>query len=474
MKMIRIRRMIDSPRKTTMLPRPCPKTKAGTNRRAVALVLTLVVLIVLTTLVYTLAARLSQVKHRRQYIIDYQVSRYARDSAMKYALDAIKQMSFNLIKRKDVPDFSDLFTMSRAEYAQFLEEWAVKIAEAEALEEAEGSGGAGKNITGSPDTSGGLTGAQTDKLLDDFTKLLNEPNSITTDPNFIIADYTEPNALIVPGPYGPEWPHVTEPIEFEINKTHVTIEITDENAKMPLTWAITRDGNMRSLAQNALNTFCEWMQMDFVQVEELAKQLEDVEDIKRFTINPKPITVTQKVKTNPKQSRSRSRTRSRRPQTKTVKKTVRSVIGHTTDFAKLLHGSLIDLQGLAEPLPDTGDRYESPLKYLGLWGSQRVNINTAPRHVLEAAFTFGGDAEDIAEEIIQRRREKPFKNIDELKSSLYRYSESIKKVEPYITTASRFFAIKVTAVRGRAGTSTVATVVKDRRSVKPIAIISHL
>ncbi len=111
---------------------------------------------------------------------------------------------------------------------------------------------------------------------------------------------------------------------------------------------------------------------------------------------------------------------------------------------------------------------------MALWGSQRVNINTAPRHVLEAAFTFGGDAEDIAEEIIQRRYTKPFKDIKDLQESLYRHSESIKKTKNYITTASTFFAIKVTARQGRAKTTTVATVVKQGKKIQPIAVISHL
>jgi type II secretory pathway component PulK len=79
-----------------------PKATADTNRRAVALVLTLVVLAVLTTIVYGLSSRIAQVKHRRQYIIDYQISRYACDSATKYALAAIKQMDFNLINTSSI------------------------------------------------------------------------------------------------------------------------------------------------------------------------------------------------------------------------------------------------------------------------------------------------------------------------------------------------------------------------------------
>ncbi len=444
-----------------------PNPAAWNNRRGVALVLTLVVLMVLTTIVYALASRVAQVKHRRQYLIDYQVSRYACDSGVKYALTAIKQMDFRLINRKDKPDFSDLFTMDREEYEQFLDEWAEQLAQQELEDSAYGAyrGSTGQRLAADKGIGSGLSNDLMGRLLDS----LNDPNSII-DPNFLTTDYSEPNALFVPGPYGPEWPHVCDHIKFDIGETNITIEITDENAKMPLTWAIATDAQVRRFAENALETFCAWMQMDPFETQKLAEQLEDIEDIKRFTIDQKPITTKQTARAQPKRS-SRA---SRRPGRTAAGKTVRPAVAHTTDFAKLLHGSAIDLHTLSRPLPDTGDRYESPLKYLALWGSQRVNINTAPRHVLEAAFTFGGDAEDIAEDIIQRRHEKPFKNIDELQKSLYRYSQSIKKSRNYIMTASTFFAIKVTAAHGRAKTSAVATVIKQGKKVQPIAIISQL
>ncbi|MHC5059854.1 MAG: type II secretion system protein GspK [Planctomycetota bacterium] len=452
------------------------KATGGTNRRAVALVLTLVVLVVLTTIVYALSSRISQIKHRRQYLIDYQMSRYACDSALKFAIVAIKGMDFKLIERKDKPDFSDVFTMDRVEYELYLDEWAQKLAEQEALGETD------ENIYDKNDTeqnsstnqgaSPDVSGMSATKLLG---QLLNSPNSIG-DPNFSLGQYNEPNEIFIPGPYGPEWPHVRDPVRLEIGKTKIVIEFADENAKMPLTWAIANDTGVRNFALDALEVFGAWMQMDLIETMKLAEELEDVEDIKRFTINPKPISITQPAKKQPRNTNSRRRNNSKGTapkRTRTTKKTLPATV-HITDFAKLLHGSAIDLEALARPLPDTGDRNESPLKYMGLWGSQRVNINTAPRHVLEAAFTFGGDAEDIAEEIIQRRHEKPFASIDELQSSLYRYSGSIKKAKNYITTASKFFAIKVTANHGRARTSAVATVIKERNKIQPIAVISDL
>jgi 16S rRNA C1402 N4-methylase RsmH len=91
---------------------------------------------------------------------------------------------------------------------------------------------------------------------------------------------------------------------------------------------------------------------------------------------------------------------------------------------------------------------------------------------LEAAFTFGGDADKIAEEIIQRRRIKPFMNIEELKKSLFKYSDSIGKCERFITTASTFFTIKITAVSGVAEASTIIAVTKYGKKIERIAVVS--
>jgi hypothetical protein len=143
----------------------------------------------------------------------------------------------------------------------------------------------------------------------------------------------------------------------------------------------------------------------------------------------------------------------------------------TRDFSKLFHSSLLDLQMLAAPTIISEDRKESALKYMGLWGTTQVNINSAPRNVLEAAFTFGGDADKIADEIIKERREKTFADIDELKKELFRFSDSIEKTRPYITTTSSVFSIHVTALSGVAKASAIIVVLKNGDKIERIAIV---
>ena len=445
------------------------------NRPAVALVLTLIVLVVLTTVVYALSLRLAAFKHRQQYLIDYQNARYASDSAVKYALATIQEIDLKLIPRQEEPDFSDLFTMNQAEYETFLSNWAIQIAEKQAFEE----------------LSSQSTGTQTPTSSEDMGSLLEtltETEGLqTTDPNTSVEEQLQalteqyyylpdPNTIFVPGPYGPAWPLITEPAEFSLGQAKVIISIEDENAKMPLTWVLTKDKNIDTQAQAALETFCEWMQMDTDEISELQTQLEEIKQKKQFTLNPKKTTATAAKKTTPTTTRSSTRSsrtsRTRRTTASRATKKARSPLANTTDFARLFHSAMLDSEKLAWALPNTGIRTEAPIKYLALWGSDKVNINTAPRHVLEAAFTFGGQESEIADEIIKIRKEKPFKNVDELRDNLYQYADSIEKVKPYITTASDFLTIKITAYSGNAKASAIAAVVKTGKKVDKIAVIS--
>jgi type II secretory pathway component PulK len=142
------------------------------------------------------------------------------------------------------------------------------------------------------------------------------------------------------------------------------------------------------------------------------------------------------------------------------------------DFAKLFNSSLVDTETLAKPTIASDDRKESALKYIGLWGSNKVNINSAPRQVLEAAFVFGGDAQEIAQEIIERRRIEPFEDVNDLKRSLFRYSDSIEKCKDFVVAHSDFFTIRVTAVSGVARASAVVAIRRTENQYQKIAVFA--
>lgn len=431
-----------------------------TSRKGLALLVTLAVLVILTTIVYSLSQRLKIYRRRQQYIINYQSARYACDSAMKYAIATANTINPKLITREETPDFSDLFYMTPQQKQEMLQAWAELKTEENLLQLQAAD-------TEDPLSAmmGGLLGA--------------DPNS--SDPNpfaSFASDFTtgsdgtvDANSLTIPGPYGPPWPYVTEPLEFEIADTKVTIKIRDENARMPLIWMIMDDEKLTRAADDALESFCQWMRMDYEQIDALKLQLEETKETKFFSRNLKPIVTTEKKSVPSRTTRTR-RTATSRVRT-IISKTTRPLSGHTRDFAMLFHSSLIDLDTLSCGYSENGDKYEPPLNYLGLFGSEKVNINTAPRHVLQAAFTFGGNEVDIADAIITQRQIKPYKDIDEFKEMNYEFSDSIRKVEPYITTQSTFFAIEIVAQCGNATVSSIAAITKKGSKIEKIAYMSN-
>ncbi len=461
-----------------------PNRSGRRNPAGFVLLLAMIVLVVLASLAASLSVQLTMAKRRQQFMIEYQRARYGLDSAIKYILSEMPNRTFKVEARPDVPDFSDLFWMNEEAYGQYVLWWA-STATDEQLEAVMKKGAMQEKQTKADE---GLL-SWLNSIFSGSTEF--DPNTIP-EPN--VADEwveLDPNDIEVPGPYGVPWPYVTVPMEFTIGTSKVTITIEDENAKMPLSWMVTNFQQVNKQAQYSLETFAEWMQMSGNDVKELKASMEAIYKQKMFTVNPSPIMLTQTTASASTASSASAGTAGRRTYTRTqpgartdaapaaqpaaVATTAqRPATAHTTDFAKLFHSSLLNHEVLARPLPDTGQRTENAMKYLSLWGAQRININTAPRHVLEAAFMLAGDgftAPELAQKVIDQRKEKPFEKIDELKEAGMMDTESFNQLKNYISTASTFFKIRVTSQSGNASTSAVATVIKEGKNMETLAIL---
>jgi hypothetical protein len=417
------------------------------NRPGVVLLVTLVLLVVLATLGYTFSDRVASQRHRDQYIIDYSNARYGCDSAVKYALASMEGLEPELVSRPNEPDFSDLFALDEVGIQELLEQWNME-SKSRPL--------------------------NNNKNFDDKSSADNINNTVRDKSG--MDELSGFDSIVIRGPYGPPWPFVTEPVEFEIGSAKVRIEVEDENAKYPLGWEMMNTPELERETEAGFVTFCEMMGMDFMQIDSLKEQLTRIGEIKPFAISFKTITKTVRTPVSPtvsKNSKSRtSRTRRTPRITRTIVPVSKQISEQTAHFAKMFHSSLIDIEPLEQPTIVVGDRKEYPLKYMGLWGTRQVNINTAPRPVLEAAFIFGGNQVEIAEELIQQRKQEPFANIDDLKEKLSRYSESIGMCEEFITTESNYFTIKITSTSGVASASSVIAITKEGDKVTRIAVIN--
>jgi hypothetical protein len=417
------------------------------SRPGVVLLVTLVLLVVLATLGYTFSDRIASQRHRDQYIIDYSNARYGCDSAVKYALATLQELEPELVSRPNEPDFSDLFALDELGIQELLAQWDA--------ESKSGTLNSSKNFDDKSGTDNVNSTGRNMSGMDELSGL---------------------GSIVIRGPYGPPWPFVTEPTEFEIGTAKVRIEIEDENAKYPLGWAMMNNPELERETEAGFVTFCEMMGMDFLQINSLREQLKKIGEIKPFAISFKPKT---KVVRTPVPATTRTTSRSRTSRTRRTPRITRTTVpvskqisAQTTHFANMFHSSLIDTEPLEKPTIVVGDRKEYPLKYMGLWGTRQVNINTAPRPVLEAAFIFGGNQVEIAEEIILQRQQEPFTNIEDLKNKLSRYSKSIGICEEYITTQSNYFTIKITSTSGVAGASSVIAITKEGDKVTKIAVIN--
>ena len=90
------------------------------NRQGFVLLVTIVLLVVMSTIGYTISSQVATRRHRNQYIIDYSKARYSCDSAVKYVLAELQEIEPEIISRPNEPDFSDLYALDEDGYRRLL------------------------------------------------------------------------------------------------------------------------------------------------------------------------------------------------------------------------------------------------------------------------------------------------------------------------------------------------------------------
>ncbi|AQQ72258.1 Type II secretory pathway, component PulK [Limihaloglobus sulfuriphilus] len=507
-----------------------------TRSRGIALFFLLGALIVLTVSTYALLSRMSVRRHRLGYLVSYQKARYASSSAIRYALARLKDMPTTLVDRSGAPDYSDVFALDQESYNLLIEEWAMQLEDQMYIEDESGNislnpwlAAAEKKTTQTRRRENikavhkaretvykdirdqGLTRDDflpeqiNEMIADVYQQQTNRPltadilmetmdtggnggggvngNSLDSiiamqSSGDLFSQYEQPEppsweelkrGLEIPGPYGPQWPLLAEPEIMDFgDDCQVEITIEDENAKLPVTLALLDDpqNDIEPEKDACFYTFFEWMGAAEEDILDFLDSTDEIAQTKTFNFNLRPIRITERKPVTTTSSSGRKTTRYRTVTTN------RSSYMHRMDYALLFRNG-INKTALTEDIAGWGLKGENALKYLGLWGSYKVNINTAPRHVLEAVFAFGGDGDKIADLIINRRLVEPYKELDELSEEAYGYKESIDKVKEMLTTESILFTIRIKASCGSAIVETVSTVIKARTTVKKIVTVTY-
>ncbi len=421
------------------------------------LLITMVILVVLVVLGYRVTGQVAAQRHRLQYEIDYAKARYACDSALKYTLARVETLVPSLVARPNEPDFSAVFSLDEEAYQELLLEYRMELEQQGVYFE--------------------------DPLIDmEDANLIEEGHDVNGvfDADNPLSDL-DTSDLFIRGPYGPQWPQVIPPIEFEIGDAQVRIEIEDENAKYPLPWLLVKDSPQSREIESGFEAFLEWMGYSLTDVLDLKEQLDAIRVLRPYTLEFKapPASPAAAKNANPVR-RTPTRGRITRPTTAASKtggkplNPAEQAARQTTDVARFFNSSLLDLELLARPSIESDTRQESALKYIGLWGASKVNINTAPRHVLESAFMFGGHTRAIAlaDAVIERRRWEPIPDLEELKKLLLGSADAIEKCQDYITMTSTHFTVRIEISIGVAQTRAVMAMVKEGDKVRKLAVVS--
>jgi hypothetical protein len=450
---------------TFIFPR-CSRRPSG-----VVLVLTLMILIVLAAITYQLTLKLADRRRADDYLIYYQGARYACDSALKYALATAQIIDPNYADRALAPDFSDMFRMTDDQIDEVLQTWADQMNDPNYGKDEQSASAEPQTNIDLMSLLGTLFSTDDANSADYISKaaMMLQPSQLA-----------DANQLVIPGPYGAPWPLVTDPVEFEIGSAKVTITIEDENAKLPLVWMTDTDKQLRPTTLEVLRIFSGWYGVDEKDVAEFQQKLDKVAEIKPFTpglLPTAPVPSSQTAEPPVPTPRNTRRSATQQGSAAQAAPVAHRVMGaraasrNYTDYARLMGSSLVDATWLTAPVIEGHSRQEYPMKYLGVWGSTQVNINTAPRHVLEAAFTFGGDADKIADALIEQRHKEPFKTIDDFRRKNLGYGAQIQRAEKYITTTSTFFTIRITATNGPATCTATAAVLKQGGNITKIAAV---
>jgi hypothetical protein len=294
------------------------------------------------------------------------------------------------------------------------------------------------------------------------TEEVADPN----DPNE--QDVTDPN-ITDPNKQGKELFLFTENT-FQMGDATVTIKIYDENAKYPVLWSM---GSPYSRGGRPSDKF----------IPELGKLLNSpdktagyaqglVSELARsIRLPPQEIVATKdnrstrrsKGKENPTTEQSAVWISKRRPLS------VRKRMAQNDEryqlmatFAEQWYQQVADnpeYQLLREPMTDRSGNF---MEYLGLWGHNRINLNTAPAEVIEIAFSEMGLTRDIAQAIVEYRKKKPLLGTGQLKE--------IDSIQPFLqviqslsVTQSDSFSIQIKAQSGRSQYFLLAGIYKNMR-----------
>jgi len=241
---------------------------------------------------------------------------------------------------------------------------------------------------------------------------------------------------------------VLEKRTMTVGDVSVEIEIHDENAKWPMLWLLASpfDGRGNSVrSESGLRELGRSLGVGDAAVRQAIKWSRSVGG--SLDIPAPEVTIEQ---SDPKSKVVRRR------------RTRRRHLGHKEIIAQTSQryqamsilamqwydqlrgdGELVDLAGSLE------SHAGSFADYLGVWGHNKINLNSAPPEVLVGAFGALGMTEKEAQAIAKYRQAKPFTNAGQLREITEIPSDLRNSLYNLVRVDSNTFSVRVVAQMGR-------------------------
>jgi hypothetical protein len=286
----------------------------------------------------------------------------------------------------------------------------------------------------------------------------------------------DPNSLADPnGPPKPKaWPFVVAERTLTVGEAKVEIKVHDETAKWPLLWLFRSpfDASLGDIAdvQRCFIRYGEMMKLESDKTEKimtLAKRMGEGLDLPKadFAMRKASAPKTTDGSTPPTTFRARWQRKNFAQRSGDLQK--RKTLMST--FAKRwLEACRIetDYDWLKKPLKEGA---ESLTDDLGLWGSDRININLATVETLTSAFEPLGLTEEMAWAIVRQREQKSFQQVGALSEVQDVPQNVIQSIQSLCITAGDTYSVHVTARLGRAQVSLIGGLFIDDRQQFQVA-----
>jgi len=257
---------------------------------------------------------------------------------------------------------------------------------------------------------------------------------------------------------------------IQIGMTDVEVEIQDENAKWPVLWHMPRNSPFsvsldQAQVQKGYNEFARLSEVDPADARtalrmfyEMGSQfrLPPAEFIVNLTANSR--TSRRIIYRHIGYTKKREEAIERRNQMKLFGRDFRDRLLNDIDFETLNQ----KLTGKSASFSD----------YFGIWGHNRINLNTASPEILKSAFLPLGLSAQKARLIIEYRKKKPFNHTNDLSQIKALGFNLIARIRPLSVVGPDTFTAKITARIGRTKYQIFGSFYQDQGRLVQLAIIA--